>query len=116
MPDTNYPNGIDVGSLKINGVAVSATPEEMNQLSGAGALKADLQKLHAITKTADEINDLPIVEQAAVDDVAAADAVAAAGANPTKEEFDAVVTLANELKAQLNTALTALRTANIIAE
>jgi len=34
--------------------------------------------------------------------VAAADATAAAGAAPTKEEFDAVVTLVNEIKTKLN--------------
>ena len=34
--------------------------------------------------------------------VTAADAVAAAGAAPTKAEFDAVVTLVNELKAKHN--------------
>lgn len=54
-------------------------------------------------------------QQAAVEDVASADAVAAATEPPTKAEFDAVVTLANETKAQLNAALAALRTAGIIA-
>ena len=34
--------------------------------------------------------------------VASADAVAAASETPTKAEFDAVVTLCNELKAQVN--------------
>lgn len=34
--------------------------------------------------------------------ITSADAAAAAGAAPTKAEFDAVVTLANELKADLN--------------
>ena len=38
--------------------------------------------------------------------VAAADAVAAAGDPPTKAEFDAVVALANELKADFNALLT----------
>jgi hypothetical protein len=63
--------------------------------------------------TAAELTANP--EQAAVADVASANGVAAAGANPTKAEFDAVVTLANETKAQLNAALAALRLANIIA-
>lgn len=36
--------------------------------------------------------------------------VAAAGANPTKAEYDAVVTLVNELKADLNALIAALRT------
>ena len=34
--------------------------------------------------------------------ITSADAAAAAGAAPTKAEFDAVVALANELKADLN--------------
>lgn len=34
--------------------------------------------------------------------ITSADAAAAAGTAPTKAEFDAVVTLANELKADLN--------------
>jgi hypothetical protein len=37
--------------------------------------------------------------------VTSADAAAAAGSTPTKAEFDAVVTLANELKAQVNQLL-----------
>jgi hypothetical protein len=41
--------------------------------------------------------------------VAAANATAAAGATPTKAEFDAVVTLVNELKTDVNSLVTALR-------
>jgi hypothetical protein len=47
--------------------------------------------------------------------VASADGVAAAGANPTKAEFDVVVTLANETKAQLNAALAALKAGYLMA-
>lgn len=54
-------------------------------------------------------------QAAAVAAVAAADGVAAVGAAPTKEEFDAVVTLANELKAQLNAALAAIKSAALMA-
>lgn len=54
-------------------------------------------------------------KQAAVANVASANGVAAAGATPTKAEFDAVVALANETKVQLNAALAALRNANIIS-
>jgi hypothetical protein len=54
--------------------------------------------------------------QAAVADVASDDGAAAAGAAPTKAEYDAVVTLANETKAQLNATLAALRTAGLLAE
>lgn len=39
----------------------------------------------------------------------AANATAAAGAAPTKAEYDAVVTLVNELKADLNKVVTALK-------
>ena len=42
--------------------------------------------------------------------VAAADAAAAAGATPTKAEFDAVVTLVNELKAKHNKLVKQLAT------
>lgn len=48
-------------------------------------------------------------------DVAAANAAAAAGANPTKAEFDALVTLANEEKTVLNGLLAKLRAAGLIA-
>ena len=41
--------------------------------------------------------------KASTSKVTAADAAAAAGSAPTKAEFDAVVTLANELKAKYNT-------------
>ena len=58
MPDTNFPNGIDVGTLKINGTLITATPAEINALNGAGAVQADFVKLHGITKTAVEINGM----------------------------------------------------------
>lgn len=45
----------------------------------------------------------------AVTATAAPNAVAAAGANPTKAEYDAVVTLVNELKADYNALLAALK-------
>lgn len=41
--------------------------------------------------------------------VAAPNAVAAAGATPTKAEYDAVVVLANELKADFNNLINAMR-------
>lgn len=54
-------------------------------------------------------------QAATVAAVASNDGAAAAGANPTKAEFDAVVTLANETKAQLNAVLAALKAAGLIA-
>jgi hypothetical protein len=52
-----------------------------------------------------------INQAVAVADVASADAAAAAGDAPTKAEFDALVTLANELKKQFNAKMAADRTA-----
>lgn len=46
--------------------------------------------------------------KASTSKVTAADAAAAAGSAPTKAEFDAVVTLANELKAKYNALATKL--------
>lgn len=48
---------------------------------------------------------------AATATVTAADPAAAAGAAPTKAEFDAVVTLAKELKAKLNSVIASARAA-----
>lgn len=47
--------------------------------------------------------------QTAARTVAAANAVAAAGSTPTKAEFDALVTLANETKADHNALVTGQR-------
>lgn len=47
--------------------------------------------------------------------VASPDAVAAEGAAPTKAEFDAVVTLCNELKTQLNDLITNAKRAGQMA-
>lgn len=55
-----------------------------------------------------------VTHNTAVSSVTAANGTAAAGANPTKAEFDAVVTLANSTKAQLNALLVQLRNAGII--
>ena len=87
---------------------------EIDVVSG-GALKLAGT---AVTKTAAELNALPIVEQALVAAMAvtAADAAAAAGAAPTKAEYDVLVTLANANKAAINLILTALKEANVIAD
>jgi len=53
-------------------------------------------------------------EQIAIVDIAVADGVAAAGANPTKAEYDVVVALANANKAKINDILAKLRLADII--
>jgi hypothetical protein len=46
--------------------------------------------------------------------VTATDAAAAAGANPTKAEYDVAVTELNSCKAQLNLVIATLKTAGII--
>jgi aconitase B len=46
--------------------------------------------------------------------VTATDGEAAAGATPTKAEYDVVVTLANSTKTQLNDLIARLKTAGII--
>ncbi|WP_420123201.1 hypothetical protein [Nakamurella sp.] len=52
---------------------------------------------------------------AAVADAAALGSVVAAGANPTKAEYDALRTDVANLRTKLNAALAALRTAGVIA-
>jgi len=55
-------------------------------------------------------------EQVAIANIAEANGVAAAGANPTKAEYDVVVALANANKAKINDILAKLRLANIILD
>lgn len=56
-----------------------------------------------------------VKKASAVNTVASPDATAAASTAPTKEEFDKVVTLANELKAQLNDLIAKNKTAGQMA-
>lgn len=57
-----------------------------------------------------------IVKQATkIDNVAAENAANATAANPTQAEFNKVVTLVNETKTKLNTALAALKAAGIMS-
>lgn len=51
----------------------------------------------------DIADDLGLLNGGVAGAITAADATAAAGANPTKAEFDVVVTLVNQIKAKLNT-------------
>jgi len=69
----------------------------------------------AISKTAAQINALPIVEQAAEADIAQADA-ADQGAGYVEADVDSIADLANVNKAKINDLLAKLRLANIIAE
>lgn len=56
------------------------------------------------------VGGLPTKTQvAALSNVTAADGTAAAGANPTKAEFDVLVTLANANKAKINAIIAALK-------
>ena len=56
-----------------------------------------------------------VKKSSAVSVVASDDAAAAAGDAPTKAEFNAVVTLANELKKQVNDLITKAKTAGQMA-
>lgn len=56
-----------------------------------------------------------VKKSSAVSVVASADAAAAASDTPTKAEFDAVVTLLNECKAQLNDLIAKAKTAGQMA-
>lgn len=56
-----------------------------------------------------------VKKASATNAVASADAAAATGEAPTKAEFDAVVTLCNELKAQVNDLITKAKSAGQMA-
>ena len=56
-----------------------------------------------------------VKKSSAVSSVASANATAAAGGAPTKAEFDAVVTLLNECKRQLNDMIAKAKTAGQMA-
>ena len=56
-----------------------------------------------------------VKKSSAVSAVASADAAAASGDAPTKAEFDAVVTLLNECKRQLNDMISKAKTAGQMA-
>ena len=56
-----------------------------------------------------------VKKSSAVSAVASANAAAAAGDAPTKAEFDAVVTLVNELKTQVNDLITKAKAAGQMA-
>ena len=47
---------IDVGTLKIGAVAVTATPAELNIMDGVTATTAELNILDGVTATAAELN------------------------------------------------------------
>ena len=108
-------DGITAGTVAAGKAIVAGTNKNVDVLAIAD-LKLGAGAGTSVTKTAAEINALPIVEQVAIADIALADGVAAVGANPTKAEYDVVVALANANKAKINDILAKLRLANIIAE
>ena len=108
-------DGITAGTVTAGKAIVAGTNKNVDVLAIAD-LKLGAGAGTSVTKTAAEINALPIVEQVAIADIALADGVAAVGANPTKAEYDVVVALANANKAKINDILAKLRLANIIAE
>lgn len=79
--------------------------EDGTPFSGGGAAPGN-----ATTTTAGLVK-----KSSAVDAVASADAVVAASDTVTKTEFDAVVTLLNECKAQLNDMISKAKTAGQMA-
>ncbi|MHB1418473.1 MAG: hypothetical protein ACYCX4_02635 [Bacillota bacterium] len=116
MPDTNFPNGVDVGTLKINGTQVTATPAELNALQGAGAVQADLVKLHAITKAAAEINGVANGATANPQQAHEVDVVVTAGIDGADTVGKAAVLAAlNALENKYNALLVKLETAAILA-
>lgn len=46
------------GQFQIGGTQMTASAAELNQLDGAGAVKADFEKLHALTASAAQVNSL----------------------------------------------------------
>ena len=108
-------DGVTAGTVTANKAIVAGANKNVDVLAIAD-LKLGAGAGTSVTKTAAEINALPIVEQVAIADIALADGVAAVGANPTKAEYDVVVALANANKAKINDILAKLRLANIIAE
>ena len=63
MPDTYFPDGIDVGSLKIDSVEVTATPAEINKLSGATVTTTEIN----LVKNSDRVVKVAKIALAAVD-------------------------------------------------
>lgn len=55
MGETNL-SALLIDSLTIGGVALTATPTELNQLAGQGLTAADAAKVHAIAATAAELD------------------------------------------------------------
>jgi len=108
-------DGVTAGTVLANKVVVVGANKNVDVLAVAD-LKLGAGAGTSVTKTAAEINALPIVEQAAIVNITDADGVAAVGANPTKAEYDVVVALANANKAKINDILAKLRLANVIAE
>lgn len=108
-------DGVTAGTVLASKAVVVGTNKNVDVLAIAD-LKLGAGAGTSITKTAAQINALPIVEQVAIVDIAEVDSVAAAGATPTKAEYDVVVALANANKAKINDILAKLRLANIITE
>lgn len=62
--------------------------------------------VNGVTKT--------VTHNTTIASVTSANGAAAAGASPTKAEYDVVVALANESKTKLNSVIATLKTAGII--
>lgn len=76
-------------------------PSQIDQTFGGQPEKVTIEGLSDVIKNKAQI--------AALTNVTAANATAAAGATPTKAEFDVVVALANANKAAINAIIAALK-------
>lgn len=98
----------DIPALHLTKITdVTATKDELNQLAGAGAVKADFEKLHAITATASQINAIAEVDAADLEKLHDITATAAEinvldGVEITTTELNALDNIASNVQEQLD--------------
>lgn len=98
----------DIPSLHLTKISdVTATKDELNQLAGAGAVKADFEKLHAITATASQINAITEVDAADLEKLHDITATAAElnvldGVAITTTELNALESISGNVQEQLD--------------
>lgn len=110
MPDSGGGDPVTVDTLQ----GATETGKSLMKATDAAAARAAIGAgTSDFSGSYNDLSDKPTVPgaAAAVADVSAADAAPAASETVTKAEFDAVVTLANGLKATLNALLAANRAA-----
>lgn len=110
MPDSGGGDPVTVDTLQ----GATETGKSLMKATDAAAARAAIGAgTSNFSGSYNDLSDKPTVPgaAAAVADVSATDAAPAASETVTKAEFDAVVTLANGLKATLNALLAACRAA-----